>query len=118
MEDKLSKKETEKFLIGIEKIIIEKSKRIEDFKIVILSIMIGLLGGIVGSFLYDVSKGWDKSLYITVNITIILIFLILLWAILEWFKSWEVEVKRFQEASNHILKYGLKKPYIPKTKSV
>tara|TARA_Y100000034_G_C6749071_1_gene332819 strand:- start:83 stop:430 length:348 start_codon:yes stop_codon:yes gene_type:complete len=113
-----SKEKTEKFLIGIERIIIEKSKRIEDFKIVIFAIMVGLIGGVVGSFLYDISKVWEKNIYITINILIILIFLILLWALLEWFKSWETEVKRFQEASNHISKYGLRKLKIPKTKSV
>ena len=110
-----SKEKTKKFLDGIENIIIEKSRRIEDFKIVIFAIMIGLLGGIVGSFLYDVSKAWEKSLYITVNVIIIFIFLILLWALLEWFKSWETEVRHFREASNYILEHGLKKLKIPKT---
>ena|SRR3972149_3035873 len=112
-EEKFSEKETQEFEKGLWRMLSKNQEKREELKIVVIAIFIGFFGGISADFFYDISKGWpDKSLYITVNIIIFVLFLFLVGVILTLLKIHEQESENTQRVLGNIKKYGLKKIFV------
>ena len=104
---KLTDKENKSFIDGMGHHILRKREQQEGFKLLILGVLVGIMGGFIANLFYRISENFRREVFLLINLLIILIFLVLVIGMGIKSCSYFKEIREFEGYRDKIFKRGL-----------